>query len=101
MVPTAGIAFRRFTLSYRDVEDLLAERGLDISYESVCSWVLKFGAAIARALRRCRPRQVDRWHLDEMVVCVAGKHMHLWRAVNHEGEVLESSIGSATAASFT
>src|SRR6266699_1620809 len=77
--------YLRFTLSYRDVEELLAERGLDISYESVRSWVLKFGPAIARGLRRCRPR----WHLDEMVVRIAGRHMYLWRAVDHEGEVLE------------
>src|ERR1700726_4417132 len=81
--------YLRFTLSYRDVEELLAERGLDISYESVRSWVLKFGPAIARRLRRCGPRPSDRWHLDEMVVRVAGKHMYLWRAVDHEGEVLE------------
>jgi hypothetical protein len=55
--------YLRFTLSYRDVEELLAERGLDISYESVRSWVLKFGAAIARGLRRCRPRPSDRARL--------------------------------------
>jgi hypothetical protein len=59
------------------------------SYESFRSWVLKFGPAIARGLRRCRPRPSDRWHLDEIVVPIAGKHMHLWRAVDHEGEVLE------------
>src|SRR5216683_8331999 len=59
--------YLRFTLSYRDVEELLAERGLDLSYESVRSWVLKFRPAIARGLRRCRPRPSDRWHLDEMV----------------------------------
>src|SRR5438105_12815549 len=76
--------YLRFSLSYRDVEELLAERGLDISYESVRSWVLKFGPAIARALRRCRPRPSDRWHLDEMVVRIAGTHMYLWRAVDHE-----------------
>src|ERR1700726_1559771 len=81
--------YLRFTLSYRDVEELLAERGLDISYESVRSWVLKFGPAIARALRRCRPRPSDRWHLDEMVVRIAGKRMYLWRAVDHEGEILD------------
>ena len=81
--------YLRFTLSYRDVEELLAERGLDVSYESVCSWVLKFGPAIARRLRRCRPRPSDRWHLNEMVVRIAGRHMYLWRAVDHEGEVLE------------
>ena len=54
--------YLRFTLSYRDVEELLAERGLDLSYESVHSWVVKFGPAIARRLRRCRPRPSDRWH---------------------------------------
>src|SRR5216684_194 len=58
--------YLRFTLSYRDVEDLLAERGLDISYETIRSWVLKFGPVIKRRLRRLRPRPSDRWHLDEM-----------------------------------
>ena len=81
--------YLRFTLSYRDVEELLAERGLDISYESVRSWVLKFGPMIARRLRQVRPRPSDRWHLDEMVVRIAGKRMYLWRAVDHEGEILE------------
>src|SRR5215467_10393521 len=79
--------YLRFTLSYRDVEDLLAERGLDISYETVRSWVLKFGPVIARRLRRRRPGPSDHWHLDEMVVRIAGKRMYLWRAVDHEGEV--------------
>src|SRR5215510_16082858 len=77
--------YLRFTLSYRDVEELLAERGLDISYETVRRWVLKFGPAIARRLRRRRPRPSKPWHLDEMVVRIAGKRMYLWRAVDHEG----------------
>src|SRR5512132_3184888 len=81
--------YLRFTLSYRDVEELLAERGLDISYETVRRWVLKFGPAIARRLRQRRPRPSDRWHLDEMVVRIAGKRMYLWRAVDHEGEALD------------
>ena len=76
-------------MSYRDVEELLAERGLDISYETVRSWVLKFGPVIARRLRCCRPRPSNRWHLDEMVVRIGGKRMYLWRAVDHEGEVLD------------
>jgi transposase-like protein len=84
--------YLRFTLSYRDVEDLLAERGLDISYETVRSWVLKFGPVIAWRLRRGRPRPSDRWHLDEMVVRIAGKQMYLWRAVDHEGEVLDMLV---------
>ena len=56
--------YLRFTLSYRDVEELLVERGLDISYETVRCWVLKFGPVIARRLRRGRPRPSNRWHLD-------------------------------------
>src|SRR6202048_4283458 len=84
--------YLRFTLSYRDVEDLLAERGLEVSYETVRRWVLKFGSAFARRLRRCRPRPSDRWYLDEMVVRIAGKRMYLWRAVDHEGEVLEMLV---------
>src|SRR5271155_934506 len=84
--------YLRFTLSYRDVEELLAERGLDVSYETVRRWVLKFGPLIARNLRRRRPRPSDRWHLDEMVVRIAGKHMYLWRAVDHEGEVLDMLV---------
>jgi len=82
----------RFTLSYRDVEELLAERGLDISYETVRCWVLKFGPVIARRLRRCRPRPSNRWHLDEMVVRIAGERMYLWRAVDHEGEILDMLV---------
>src|SRR4030088_2846084 len=85
----AMLLYLRFTLSYRDVEELLAERGLDMSYETGRRWVLKFGPTIAGKLRRQRPRPSDRWHLDEMVVRIAGKHMYLWRAVDHEGEVLE------------
>src|SRR5438270_13870107 len=78
--------YLRFTLSYRDVEELLAARGLDISYETVRRWVLKFGPAIGRRLRQRRPRPSDRWHLDEMVVRIAGERMYLWRAVDDEGE---------------
>src|SRR5260370_3817910 len=84
--------YLRFTLSYRDVEDLLAERGFDVSYETVRRWVLKFGFRIARRLRRRRPRPSDRWHLDEMVVRIAGRQMYLWRAVDHEGEVLDMLV---------
>jgi putative transposase len=62
----------RFTLSYRDAEDLLAERGLDVSYETVRRWVLKFGPLFARELRRRRPRPTSQWHLDEMAVMIAG-----------------------------
>src|SRR5689334_3149330 len=84
--------YLRFTLSYRDVEELLAERGLDVSYETVRRWVLKFGPLIARKLRQGRPRPSARWHLDEMVVRIAGKRMYLWRAVDNEGEVLDMLV---------
>jgi transposase-like protein len=81
--------YLRFTLSYRDVEDLLAERGLDVSYETVRRWVLKFGPVFARELRRRRPRPTSRWHLDEMAVIIGGRQFWLWRAVDDEGEVLD------------
>src|SRR6516225_937978 len=84
--------YLRFTLSYRDVEELLAERGLDISYETVRRWMLKFGPTIARRLRQRRPRPSDRWHLDEMVIRIAGARMYLWRAVDQEGEVLDMLV---------
>jgi transposase-like protein len=67
--------YYRFTLSYRDVEELLAERCIDVSYESVRRWALKFGPKIAAGLIRRRPRPDDRWNLDEMVVRIAGRHM--------------------------
>jgi len=81
--------YLRFTLSFRDIEDLLAERGIDVSYESVRRWVVKFGPVFARELRRRRPRPSSRWHLDEMAIQIAGKRFWLWRAVDHEGEVLD------------
>jgi transposase-like protein len=81
--------YLRFTLSYRDIEDLLAERGLMVSNESIRRWVLKFGPIIAKNLREIRPKAHNRWHLDEMVVSIAGRQMYMWRAVDGEGEVLE------------
>jgi transposase-like protein len=84
----------RFPLSFRDVEDLLAERGIDVSYETVRRWALKFGQAYARKLRQTRPRPDGRWHLDEMFVFINGKRMYLWRAVDSEGEVLDILVQS-------
>src|SRR5215470_17047181 len=94
--------YLRFTLSYRDVEELLAEWGLDISYETVRCWVLKFGPVIARRLRRCRPRPSNRWHLDEMVVRIAGQRMYLWRrprgrGPRHAGSASARQSGGAAA----
>jgi transposase-like protein len=81
--------YLRFTLSYRDVEDLLAERGVEVSYETVRRWVRKFGPVFAKRLRRSHPQPSRYWHLDEMVTRIAGETVYLWRAVDHEGEVLD------------
>jgi transposase-like protein len=82
----------RFTLSFRDVEELLAQRGIEVSYETIRCWTLKFGRQFACNLRRSRPKPTGRWHLDEMVVKIGGKRMYLWRAVDDEGEVLDMLV---------
>ena len=82
----------RFTLSFRDVEDLLAERGIDVSYETIRCWTWKFGRLFSRNLRRTRSGPTGRWHLDEMVVRIEGQRMYLWRAVDDEGEVLDMLV---------
>src|SRR3954453_7885553 len=81
--------YLRFTLSFRDVEELLTERGIAVTYESIRRWVLTFGLVIARGLRTRRPKPHTRWHLDEVFVRIGGKQMYLWRAVDAEGEVLD------------
>jgi putative transposase len=84
----------RFPLSFRDVEDLLAERGIDTTYESIRRWTLKFGPEFARNLRKTRSGSNGIWHLDEMFVTINGKQMYLWRAVDGEGEVLDILVQS-------
>ena len=79
----------RFTMSLRDVEELLAARGVDVSYETIRVWTIKFGPLIARRLKRLRPAPSPRWHLDEVVCSIGGKRVYLWRAVDDEGEVLD------------
>ena len=79
----------RFSLSLRDVEELLARRGIEVSYETIRCWTRKFGPLIARRLKKQRPSPSPRWHLDEMVCWIAGRRMYLWRAVDDEGEVLD------------
>lgn len=81
--------YARFTLSFRDVEELLAARGIDVSNETVRRWFLKFGGPIAANLRTARPRPSDHWHLDEIVIVISGKRYWLWRAVDNEGEILD------------
>ncbi|PZU00995.1 MAG: IS6 family transposase [Brevundimonas sp.] len=79
----------RFSLSLRDVEELMATRRIDVSYETIRCWTIKFGPQIARRLKRLRPSPSPRWHLDEVVCSIGGKRMFLWRAVDDEGEVLD------------
>ncbi len=79
----------RFTLSFRDAEEMLALRGIDVSYETIRAWTLKFGPKIAADLRRRKLAPSPRWHLDEMVCRIGGERVFLWRAVDDEGEVLD------------
>lgn len=79
----------RFSLSLRDVEDLLAERGIIVSHETIHFWVVKFGREYAKSIRRDRPRVGDKWHLDEVVISIRGKKHWLWRAVDQNGNALE------------
>src|SRR5450631_2272612 len=83
-----------FILSFRDVEDLLAERGIAVSYETVRRWVNHFGPMIAADLRKRRPRPDTTWHLDEVYLKIAGRMVYLWRAVDAEGEVLDVLVQS-------
>ncbi len=79
----------RFTLSLRDVEEMLAHRGIDVSYEPIRCWTVKFGAKFAANLRRRKLPPSPRWHLDEMVSNIAGERVWIWRAVDDEGEVMD------------
>ena len=81
--------YARFALSYRDVEELLAERGIQVSYESVRRWVNRFGEPFAAELRRRERRPGRTWHLDEVFVRIAGEQKYLWRAVDEHGQVLD------------
>src|SRR5665811_1338297 len=86
--------YYRFTLSFRDVEDLLAERGIIVSYETIRRWVNHFGPRVAADLRRRRPKPHATWHLDEVYLRINGRMVYLWRAVDAEGEVLDVLIQS-------
>lgn len=79
----------RFTLSLRDIEELLAQRGIEVSYETIRMWTITFGPLIASNLRSRKGQSSGRWHLDEMVVKISGQRMYLWRAVDDEGEILD------------
>ena len=79
----------RFSLSFRDVEEMMASRGVFLSYETVREWCLKFGQTYANGLRRRSPRPGDQWHLDEVFLKINGRLHYLWRAVDQDGDVLD------------
>ena len=83
-----------FSLSLREVELILAQRGIVVSYESIRAWGLRFGRAFATALKRRRPRPGDKWHLDEVFIRIRGKLHYLWRAVDQHGTVLDILVQS-------
>jgi putative transposase len=80
----------RFCLSYRDVEEIMAKRGVAVTYETIRDWSQKFGGTYAKRLRSRAARPGDRWHLDEVYLSINGKLQYLWRAVDQDGEVLDS-----------
>jgi putative transposase len=83
-----------FSLSLRDVELILAERGIVVSHESIRTWGLRFGRLFANTLKRRRPRPGDKWHLDEVFIRIQGKQHYLWRAVDQDGTVLDILVQS-------
>ncbi|WP_226688812.1 IS6 family transposase [Ruegeria arenilitoris] len=97
IIRLAVMLYIRFPLSLRNVEDLLHERGIDVSHETVRYWWNRFGPMFAAEIRRNRVQQLRsfskwQWHVDEVFVKVNGKRHYLWRAVDHEGEVLEAVV---------
>ncbi len=93
IIRLAVMLYVRFPVSLRNVEDLLHERGIDISHETVRFWWNRFGPMFAADIRKRRVHHLSysywRWHLDEVFVRINGETHYLWRAVDHEGEVLE------------
>jgi putative transposase len=83
-----------FSLSLRDVETILAARGVVVSYESIRDWSLRFGWLFANALKRRRPQPDDNWHLDEVFLRIRGQQHYLWRAVDQDGHVLDILVQS-------
>src|ERR687893_286934 len=86
--------YYRFSLSYRDIEELLAERGVEVTYETVRQWCLRFGQSYANQLRRRRAKPGDKWFLDEVFLKINGEMSYLWRAVDQDGNVLDILVQS-------
>jgi putative transposase len=81
--------YHRFCLSFREVEELLAERGVTVTYETVRQWCQKFGPDYARKLKKRQGRLGDTWHIDEVFVTIQGQRQYLWRAVDQDGDVID------------
>ena len=81
--------YHRFCLSFRDAEDLLAQRGIVVTYETIRHWCQTFGPAYTRRLRHRRGRMGDTWYLDELFVAIQGRQQYLWRAVDEDGDVID------------
>ncbi|WP_234884989.1 IS6 family transposase, partial [Rhizobium rhizogenes] len=92
MIAHAVWLYFRFPLSLRLVEEMLLERGVVVSYETIRRWGFKFGAAYAKQLRRKKPSQKDIWHLDEVLISIGGRKHWLWRAVDQDGYVLDEIV---------
>ena len=86
--------YYRFPLSFREIEEMMAQRGILVSHETVRQWCAKFGQTYANGLRRRRPRPGDKWHLDEVFITINGKRQYLWRAVDQQGTVLDILVTS-------
>ncbi|MFJ6327990.1 MULTISPECIES: IS6 family transposase [unclassified Rhizobium] len=89
IVAYAVWAYHRFALSTADVEDLLAERGVIVSRETVRLWINRFGRHFAGCIRRDRPKPNDKWHMDEAVIAIGGQKFWLWRAIDADGDALD------------
>lgn len=89
IVAYAVWVYHRFALSTADVEDLLAERGVIVSRETVRLWINRFGRHFADCIRRDRPKPIDKWHIDEVVIAIGGQKFWLWRAIDADGDVLD------------
>jgi putative transposase len=86
--------YHRFGLSFRDVEDLLAQRDITVTYETIRQWCQRFGPVYAGSLRRRRGRMGDTWYLDELFVTIHGRLQYLWRAVDEDGDVIDILVQS-------
>ena len=94
IISVAVWLYYRFSFSFRDAEDLLAQRGVAVTYETIRQWCQRFGPVYARQLRRRRGRMGDTWHLEEVFVTIQGRQQYLWRAVDEDGDVLDILVQS-------